>query len=59
MKSFFLLAGIDRQSFVFELVKYGGLKAEIEKLTKELDRLRKEVDLLRNCKRKSLYDGSV
>ena len=45
------VAGIDRQSFVSELDKYGGLKSAIQKLTKESERLRKEVGLLQTQKR--------
>ena len=45
------VAGIDRQSFVSELDKYGGLKSSIQKLTKESNELRKEVDSLQTQKR--------
>jgi hypothetical protein len=45
------VAGIDRQSFVSELNKYGGLKSAIEKLTKESHRLRKEVNSLQTQER--------
>jgi hypothetical protein len=45
------VAGCDRQSFVYELNKYGGLKSTIEKLTQESDSLRKEVDSLQTQER--------
>ncbi|MDQ6865692.1 MAG: hypothetical protein M3044_17925, partial [Thermoproteota archaeon] len=45
------VAGIDRQSFISELDKYGGLKSSIQKLTKESNELRKEVDSLHTQKR--------
>ena len=45
------VAGIDRQSFVSELDKYGGLKSTIQKLSKESDELRKEVGSLQTQKR--------
>jgi cell division protein FtsB len=45
------VAGIDRQSFISELNKYGGLKSAIQKLTKESDRMRKEVDSLQTQER--------
>ncbi len=40
------VAGIDRQSFVSELDKYGSLKSTLQKLSKESDKLKKEVGSL-------------
>jgi hypothetical protein len=40
------VAGIDRQSFVSELDKYGSLKSTLQKLSKDSDRLKKEVGSL-------------
>jgi hypothetical protein len=51
------VAGIDRQSFVTELDKYGGLKSAIQKFTKESDSLRKEEGSLQTQKRELNTDN--
>jgi uncharacterized coiled-coil DUF342 family protein len=51
------VAGIDRQSFVTELDKYGGLKSAIQKFTNESDSLRKEVGSLETQRRELNTDN--
>jgi hypothetical protein len=45
------IAGKDRQSFVSELVVYGGLKSAIQTLSKQSDKMRMEVSSLRTQSR--------